>query len=71
MRVGAFGDSRGKWPAAAASLLVKLSAELLKWQNPAEASGLLLQSCVSRVRAATKTFAVILLAAIFSRQSSR
>jgi hypothetical protein len=67
MRVEAFDDSSGKWPAVAASLLVKLSAELLKWQNPGEACGLLLPAFVSRARAATKYFATILFGAIFLR----
>jgi hypothetical protein len=45
--VKAFDNSSGKWPLAtpevATSLLVSLSAQLLKWQNPAEGCGDLLQ----------------------------
>lgn len=64
MRVGAFDDSSGKWPSMAASLLVKLSAELLKWQNPGEVAGLLLQAFGSQVRFRTKQFLAILRGAI-------
>ena len=43
----AFDNASGKWPMSvpeiAASLLVNLSAHLLKWQNPGEACGDLLQ----------------------------
>jgi len=67
MRVGAFDDSSGRWPAVAASLLVKLSAELLKWQNPGEAAGLLLHSFGSRVRFRTQQFLAILRGAISLR----
>jgi hypothetical protein len=56
MRVEAFDNASGKWPAMVASLLVKLSAELLKWQNPGEACGALLQTGVSRTRAVAKSF---------------
>jgi len=48
----------------AASLLVKLSAELLKWQNPGEAAGLLLPALGSRVRFRTKQFLAMLRGAI-------
>jgi len=48
----------------AASLLVKLSAELLKWQNPGEVAGLLLQAFGSQVRFRTKQFLAILRGAI-------
>jgi hypothetical protein len=64
MRVGAFDDSSGKWPSMAASLLVKLSAELLKWQNPGEVAGLLLAALGSRVRFRTKQFLAMLRGAI-------
>jgi len=64
MRVGAFDDSSGKWPSMAASLLVKLSAELLKWQNPGEVAGLLLPALGSRVRFRTKQFLARLRGAI-------
>ena len=43
----AFDNSSGKWPVAmpeiATFLLVSLSAQLLRWQNPGEACGELLQ----------------------------
>jgi hypothetical protein len=42
MPARAFDDTSGKWPALAASLLVRLSAALLQWQNPGEASAHLL-----------------------------
>jgi hypothetical protein len=44
MTARAFDDTSGKWPAMAASLLVRLSAGLLQWQNPGEASALLLHA---------------------------
>jgi hypothetical protein len=44
MSAPAFDDTSGKWPAMAASLLVRLSTGLLQWQNPGEAAAHLLQA---------------------------
>lgn len=41
-------------PATAASLLVSLSAQLLKWQNPGEACGVLLQAIVAKQQEVTR-----------------
>ena len=56
----AFDNSSGKWrvlvPGIAASLLVSLSAHLLKWQNPAAVCGDLLQPLVAKCGQHTQTF---------------
>jgi hypothetical protein len=61
--VKAFDNARGKWrahvPEIATSLLVSLSARLLKWQNPGEACGDLLQVVVVERRRVSDRIAVL------------
>jgi len=58
--VKAFDNSSGEWPVAtpeiATSLLVSLSAQLLKWQNPGEACGDLLQIIVVKCSGLARRF---------------
>ena len=62
----AFDNASGKWsmamlvPETAASLLVSLSARLLKWwQNPGEACGDLLQAIVAMHQEVTRKFLLL------------
>ena len=45
-----FTETRERLPAAAASLLVKIAADLLKWQDPVSATADLLRFLVSSIR---------------------
>ena len=45
-----FQETRERLPVAAASLLVKLAADLLKWQDPVSATADLLRFLVTSMR---------------------
>jgi hypothetical protein len=61
--VKVFDDARGKWrvrvPEVAASLLVSLSARLLRWQNPGEAYGDLVQILAAKCRELPRRFSLL------------